>query len=73
MLSGEVITIVTGPGASIISDRRGDLSTYLSPESNLYTFTIVNGTNELGTLYNNVPGGSISAYYRPRYDTIDQP
>lgn len=73
VLSGEVITIVTGPGASIISDRRGDLSTYLSPESNLYTFTLVNGTNELGTLYNNVPGGSISAYYRPRYDSIDQP
>jgi hypothetical protein len=73
VLSGEVITIVTGPGASIISDRRGDLSTFLSPESNLYTFTIAPGTNELGTLYNNVPGGSISAYYRPRYDSIDQP
>ena len=73
VLSGEVITIVTGPSASIISDRRGDLSTYVSAESNLYTFTIANGTNELGTLYNNVPGGSIAAYYRPRYDSIDQP
>lgn len=71
LLTNEIITIRTGPGATIVSNIRGDMSSYLTAESNLYTLGLQNGDNEISALYS-TSTGSIAAHYRPRYDSIDQ-
>jgi hypothetical protein len=73
LLAGEVATLTLGPNPSFVSTFRGNLLTTILPGSDLSSFALQQGTNNISAFVTSTTGASaINLVYRPAFFGIDQ-
>jgi hypothetical protein len=73
LLAGEVATLTLGPNPSFVSTFRGNLLTTVLPGSDLSSFALQQGTNNISAFVTSTTGASaINLVYRPAFFGIDQ-
>lgn len=69
----EVVTITTGATPSIVSSLNGDILSFLDPSSNLATFRLVPGQNQIGAFLSGaLVGSAMNFTYRELVSSLDQ-
>jgi hypothetical protein len=73
LLAGEVATLTLGPNPSFVSTFRGNLLTTILPGSDLSSFALQQGTNNISAFVTSTTGTTaINLVYRPAFFGLEQ-